>query len=165
MLPQRKTIRLNKSCYEELYRPCSLTLTTKNRVSVFGSQNDTFTKECLHLVRSMAEQNTKDIIPIHVVLFMPDHIHLCIEASQNKNIVEFIAEMKSRSIVLAKQNNSRLFWQRSFFDHFLRKEDDLVTVVRYILQNPVRKNLTENWFEYPYWYSNRYTSEELSVEF
>ena len=42
------------------------------------------------------------------------------------------------------------FWQTSFYDHFLRKEEDVRDVVMYVLHNPVRKGLVSEWREYPY---------------
>ncbi|MCC7210600.1 MAG: hypothetical protein IT451_02000 [Candidatus Brocadia sp.] len=42
------------------------------------------------------------------------------------------------------------FWQTSFYDHFLRKEEDVRDTVMYVLNNPVRKGLVAEWREYPY---------------
>jgi REP element-mobilizing transposase RayT len=41
-------------------------------------------------------------------------------------------------------------WQRSFWDHFLRSTDDLAVVVAYILNNPVRAGLVQEWRDYPF---------------
>lgn len=39
------------------------------------------------------------------------------------------------------------------------------TVGRYILNNPCRENIAEQWHEYPYRYSNQYFQEQLAAEF
>ena len=44
-------------------------------------------------------------------------------------------------------NPARL-WQPSYYDHVLRKDEDTVAVARYILENPVRKDLVEHFKEY-----------------
>ena len=41
-------------------------------------------------------------------------------------------------------------WQRNFFDHVIRKEESLIRVAEYILQNPVRKGIVPDWGEYPF---------------
>jgi len=41
-------------------------------------------------------------------------------------------------------------WQRYFYDHVLRNEEDLKNVALYVLENPVRKGMVENWQDYPY---------------
>ena len=42
------------------------------------------------------------------------------------------------------------FWQKSFWDHFLRVEEDLQEVVDYVLYNPIRRGLVEEWRDYPF---------------
>jgi REP element-mobilizing transposase RayT len=41
-------------------------------------------------------------------------------------------------------------WQKDFFDRILRSDDDLVRVLRYVAENPVRAGLVEAWYEYPF---------------
>ena len=44
---------------------------------------------------------------------------------------------------------SRL-WQRSFYGHFLRYEENVGNVARYIWGNPVRPGIVESALAYPY---------------
>jgi len=39
-------------------------------------------------------------------------------------------------------------WQRGFYDHALRKEEDVQKVAEYIVNNPVRMGLVEDWRNY-----------------
>jgi len=39
-------------------------------------------------------------------------------------------------------------WQPSFYDHVLRKEEDLLETVKYIYNNPVRKKISEHYMDY-----------------
>ncbi len=43
----------------------------------------------------------------------------------------------------------RPFWQRSFYDHALRTDEDLVHTARYVLANPVRAGLVHDFRDYP----------------
>ena len=41
-------------------------------------------------------------------------------------------------------------WQRYGYERTLRKDEDIVTVARYILENPVRAGLARTVEEYPF---------------
>jgi len=41
-------------------------------------------------------------------------------------------------------------WQRSFWDHIIRDEDDFYRHLNYIHLNPVKHGLVKNPFEYPH---------------
>ena len=43
-----------------------------------------------------------------------------------------------------------LLWQKNFYDHIVRKEESLLKITEYIINNPVRKDITSRWEEYPY---------------
>ena len=40
-------------------------------------------------------------------------------------------------------------WQPSFYDHVLRKNEDLLETVKYIFNNPVRKKIVKHYQDYP----------------
>jgi REP element-mobilizing transposase RayT len=46
--------------------------------------------------------------------------------------------------------NVKPFWQSNFYDHVVRKDESLLEICSYILNNPVRKGMVSNWEEYPY---------------
>lgn len=48
------------------------------------------------------------------------------------------------------QNEPKIRWQKDFYDHIIRRFNDIATQVRYILDNPVRKGLVSSWQEYPF---------------
>jgi REP element-mobilizing transposase RayT len=39
-------------------------------------------------------------------------------------------------------------WQPSFYDHVLRKDEDLLETAKYIFNNPVRKKIVEHYQDY-----------------
>lgn len=159
MLPIRKPLRLNPSCYAYPSPPCSITIAVKDRLTVFGFDHDILTRMAMEIVSDIATTNT---VKVHIVLFMPDHVHLCAEASPAMTLTDFVKAIKSRIAVEAlRYGHAMSFWQRSFFDHFVRKDEQLGIVIRYILNNPCRKQLVQYWWEYPYWYSNQYKMEQL----
>jgi len=46
--------------------------------------------------------------------------------------------------------NVRPLWQKNFYDHIVRKEESILKIAEYILNNPVRKGMALRWESYPY---------------
>jgi putative transposase len=81
---------------------------------------------------------------------MPDHVHLLLGLGQSTNLVSIVGAWKSKCFLLRRRRgNLRRFWQRSFYDHALRRDEDLLVVARYVLANPIRAGLVENATDYP----------------
>lgn len=45
----------------------------------------------------------------------------------------------------------KTIWQKGFFDHAARSDEDLLTIARYIIANPLRAGLCESVGDYPWW--------------
>ena len=76
--------------------------------------------------------------------------------------MDFVRLFKGKMIPHARAvHGGRRLWQRSFFDHALRKEEALQEVASYIWENPVRKGIVDQpakyrWsgsFTWPEWRS------------
>jgi len=141
-----KKIRLPEDIYSQKNRPCSITICTKDKLSVF--RNKRFVKICMELLYYLAE---KEKIKLYAYCFMPDHIHLVISVQGNKSIIDFIRKLKSTSVIKSRQFGFEgRIYQNRFYDHFIRKEDGLNKTIMYVLNNPVRKGLVDNWEDFPY---------------
>jgi len=42
-------------------------------------------------------------------------------------------------------------WQKTYHDHALRKDEDVLKAARYIVANPLRKGLVDKIGNYPLW--------------
>ena len=84
---------------------------------------------------------------------MPHHIHILTAPSEEDRAISlprFIQRFKSTSTRrLWKVGISGSVWQRSFYDHILRQDEDLEPAAKYILANPVRKGLVQTAEAYP----------------
>jgi len=140
---QRKKIRLDNEAYQEEGQPFSITICTCNKVP--------FSKRVIELVfQSIIEGDLSKKSDLIAVCVMPDHIHLLL-APVKENLIDLIGRWKSYTTHLIQvQGRIGKLWQRSFYDHGLRKDEDLMRVAEYIVSNPVRKNLVENWRDYSY---------------
>ena len=88
-------------------------------------------------------------VQVYAYCFMPDHLHLLLVLSGKMDLVEFVRRFKGRSTRIFWQHGGKgKLWQRGFYDHILRKEEGLREVARYILENPVRAGLTQDFRAY-----------------
>ena len=96
-------------------------------------------------MRCLEDQAQQSGYRLVAYCIMPDHIHILTGPSVQHRALplsRFIRQFKSAATHrLGKLGIAGPIWQRSFYDHILRKEEDLAQVVNYILANPVRKGL------------------------
>ena len=90
-------------------------------------------------------------LSVYVYCFMPSHLHvLLIGKSDMADLRKAVKMFKQKTGYYFKREYRRSLWQKSFYDHVLRKDEDIEKVVRYILENPVRAGLVENFWEYKF---------------
>ncbi len=98
----------------------------------------------------LLEAANKHECEIVIALFMPDHLHAIIQATTHRsNPLTVIRLFKQTSGYWMSKNNIKARWQKGFYDHILRKDEDVTKHVIYILGNPVRAGLVENWKQFP----------------
>jgi len=51
------------------------------------------------------------------------------------------------------------FWGHESYDHFVRNENELGRIIRYVLNNPVKAGLAARWQDWPWSYSRYWTAE------
>ena len=94
--------------------------------------------------------------------FMPDHLHLLCEGlAVDSSLTAFVHDAKLRSGYTAIRRTGHRLWQEGFYDHVLRDEDAAVSVVRYIVANPVRAGLAREIGKYPFCGSDVYSMDEI----
>jgi REP element-mobilizing transposase RayT len=83
---------------------------------------------------------------------MPDHLHWLITL-QSGNLPALVQRIKGRSAIAINRSlgSQGKIWQKGFHDHALRKDEDVQTVARYIVANPLRAELVERIGDYPLW--------------
>ncbi len=62
--------------------------------------------------------------------------------------------VKSRSAIALNKASGRSgekLWQKGFHDHAVRAEEDLASVARYVVANPLRAGLVKRIGDYPLW--------------
>jgi REP element-mobilizing transposase RayT len=78
---------------------------------------------------------------------MPDHLHWMMQLGEMKNLGETVQALKS----LTSRKIGRPVFQKGYYDHAVRKEEDVKNLARYIVANPLRAGLVGNINDYPHW--------------
>jgi putative transposase len=141
----RRSLRLPGFDYRGCHR-YFLTYGTFARTRHFLSA-DIVTLVSTQFLRAAAKQR----FDILTYCFMPDHVHLLVEATDDGcDGKAFIKSSKQYSGYHFKAKTGRQLWQRDSFERVLRNTEGSLAVARYILANPVRAGLVQRPFDYPY---------------
>ena len=144
VMPTRRRVRLPLAAYGEVGSVCSVTIAVKGRAPVFSDE-----AVAAASVAVLRERAAISAVPIYAYCVMPDHVHVVLGPSATCDIVTFVGEFKNLTLRASWRLGCRgSFWQTGFWDHFLRREEQLDAVVAYVLENPVRARLVERWQEY-----------------
>jgi len=123
-------------------------------------------------------RDNKDLYLIAYTI-MPNHVHLIFRLNDEKEFkgTEIIKEeqltvgehtcspyrvtniLKSLKWYTAVESNKILnrsgpFWQHESYDHVIRSEEELIDIIEYVLLNPVKAGLVENWEDWQWNYCN-----------
>jgi putative transposase len=109
------------------------------------------TKEIVDVVLPVLRQSgEKNDFGIYAYCFMPDHLHILLVGEGKSSLHRFMKTFKQESSFAFTRAHAGLLWQRSYYDHVLRKEEELEDVALYILNNPVRKRLVDDYKSYAF---------------
>jgi len=143
--PKRKRIRLpDKTVYSIPGTLAHIIISTHNKISYFSDET------IVTMFQNFLE-NLKDgkEFKIWAYCIMPDHVHLLLEAG-SKGIIEAVKTIKGRFSRKVHKVAREFKWQRSFYDHILRKEETIEKVAYYIWENPIKEGLANSLEEYPF---------------
>jgi len=112
-----------------------------------------FTKEsvvskCLGYLKDVMNEYH---LSVYVYCFMPSHMHLLLVGKSDiADMRKAMKIFKQKTGYYFKQEYQKNLWQSSYYDHVLRKNEDIEKVVQYILNNPVRSGLVKKFWEYKF---------------
>ena len=98
---------------------------------------------------------------------MPNHVHLLIESiianhlrhrgkTAKYPVTDALRLLKGRTARACnlKLKRSGQFWHHESYDHYVRDEHELERIIKYILYNPVKAELVEDWQKWQFTYIN-----------
>ncbi|MEM1058925.1 MAG: transposase [Verrucomicrobiota bacterium] len=81
----------------------------------------------------------------HLLLAMPDHVHLIARIPDTQRLSKVVGDWKKFFV-----RSHAIRWQRNYFDHRLRSSESYRQKSEYILENPVRAGLVDHFEDWPY---------------
>jgi REP element-mobilizing transposase RayT len=87
---------------------------------------------------------------------MPDHAHLLLTPKTGwslSRIMNGIKGVSARKINLLRRKKGRV-WQVESYDRIVRSPSELIRILEYMLNNPLKKGLTDDPWKYHGWYCN-----------
>jgi putative transposase len=151
----KKRVRLKDFDYKGCYR-YFVTICT------FGKK-DLFCNERLvnWLINVLKEKSNSFGFKIWAYCFMPEHLHLLIEGrNPDSDMKRFISGYKQYTGYYYKRKSGQNLWQINFYDHILRREEDILSLANYIFENPVRRRLVGNQEDYKFMGSFEFDLEQ-----
>ena len=104
------------------------------------------------LVREMMRLQEEGAVESLAFVVMPDHLHWLIVLQSGWELSEVMQRLKGRSArLLAQRTGYRPFWQRAYYDHAVRGDEDLRAIARYVVANPIRSGVVERLGDYSLW--------------
>lgn len=138
--PHGKNLR--KGRFSEVGRIYVITMVTRDRRPVFADFS-----AARAVVRVMMGHKERAFAHTLCFVVMPDHIHWLIQLGKKKDLSVTVQSCKS----MISRKIGRSVFQRGFYDHALRKEEDARAMARYIVANPLRAGLVTDIHDYPHW--------------
>ena len=102
----------------------------------------------------IANCEREGIIESEAWVLMPDHLHWLFRL-RAASLGRCMQAFKSRSARAIRElaGGSGPIWQRGYYDHRVRGDEDLFAQAKYIIANPLRGNLVGRGEDYPHWWA------------
>jgi putative transposase len=134
-----------------------LTFCTRDRAQVFVEDSPVYSS-----LLQFRRTATLEGFSINAYCFMPDHVHLLVEATRpDSDLKRFAKLAKQRAGAAYALSGRGRLWQEGYYERILRDDDAPRDVARYIIANPLQAGLVASPMEYPYAGSDVWTLGHL----
>lgn len=145
----RKNIRLAGFDYKESAYVYFVTICTHDKQNYFSNI------EVAKIIKDEIEFRMINETRMFCFCIMPDHLHMLLsltdDYTQKGTLQHWVSAFKRYTSRITNQMfDIKPLWQKNFYDHIVRKEESLLKIAEYIVENPVRKGMVSEWEEYPF---------------
>ena len=133
---------LRKGRYSQAGQVYLITMVTYQRTKVFAN----FQAERI-LINTLRTEERLNRACTWTYVVMPDHVHWLMQLGEQVSLARCVQGVKSQ----VSRQLGQPVWQDGFHDRAMRKEEDLQTLARYIVANPLRAGLASRVGDYPHW--------------
>jgi len=105
------------------------------------------------LVNELRKSDDENRTKTFAYVVMPDHLHWLFQLLERNSLASVVRRAKGRSAFRINQSRKQTgpVWQRGYHDRLVSVEESLEAVGDYIVHNPVRAGLVEDFEDYPLW--------------
>ena len=141
----KKPRRLESFPYRGYYR-YFITIRSHDFKHYFA--NDEVVAKIIEILKNTCEQEG---FLVWAYCFMPDHVHILIEGKNSySDMKKLVTLFKQKTAYWLKGIYGVRLWEANYYEHVLRNDEVTRVVARYIIQNPVRKGIVDDYSNYPY---------------
>ena len=145
---ERKPLRLKNYDYSSI-GAYFITVCLQNKDDLFNNNEaKQMIEKWLHKIPEKFENVTLDYYVV-----MKDHIHIIVFLNEEDEtdlprIMDWFKTMTTNEYIHGVKEGkyrpfNKKFWQRSYYDHIIRNDEDLNEKRQYILNNPIKESINE----------------------
>ncbi len=140
--PHQSSLRKGRYSQEnQIYHVIS---NTKNKQKIFNNLIN-----ARILVQNMMLQDQLEHTKTLAFVVMPNHLHWLLQLQDTATLANVVKNVKAKTAQMIGQP----IWQAGYYDHAVRKDEDIQNIARYIIANPIRAGLVKKAGDYPHWYA------------
>lgn len=114
--------------------------------------------------QALTESADREQFALSAYCLMPDHAHLLLTAaSEGSDLRRMVSSWKQRTGFAWSRTHSAKLWPHGYWERVLRDDEDIVSIARYVIENPVRAQLVKEPRDYRLSGSTVYTLEEIGA--
>lgn len=138
---------LRNGRYNEAGRIYLITTVVADRRPIFHDL--AVARTCIRILRSLDEANLSETLAF---VLMPDHLHWLVTLKEGTldDLMRLVKGASARGINQQLGTSGKV-WQSGYHDHAVRRGEDLRSMARYVVANPVRAGLVTRVWDYPHW--------------
>jgi len=125
---------------------------------------------CEAVLASLENMRKRYEVRVYGFVLMPEHVHLLLSEPGRGTLAEALQSLKSASARVSRRlhpplRNTVRFWQKRYYDRYMRDHEDFVEKLRYIHRNPVTRQLCQRPEDWPWSSFLHYaTGSDVGVE-
>jgi putative transposase len=114
--------------------------------------------------RELIAAAAREQFAVSAYCLMPDHVHLLLHATgEQSDLRRLVSSWKQRTGYAWSCRQPGRLWQHGYWERVLRDEEDLVSIARYVIENPVRAGLVKAPADYKLLGSTEYTLKQIAA--
>jgi len=106
--------------------------------------------ECQKLTLDVIKEGNHKFYTLIACIVMPNHVHIILTPNEGCTLTRIMKGMKGKSAraINTLSASSGSIWQDESYDRIIRNRRELLNKINYIINNPVKKGLTDDPMNY-----------------